>query len=60
MPGLVPGIHAVLCSAANKAWMAVTSPAMTLRGPCLLLVIVPVRAVAVMVMDVAVAMMVRR
>ncbi len=60
MPGLVPGIHAFLFSAANKAWMAGTSPARTLRGPCLFLVTVPVRAVAVMVVDVAVAMMMRR
>jgi hypothetical protein len=28
MPGLVPGIHA-LRTAATKAWMAGTSPAMT-------------------------------
>jgi len=28
MPGLVPGIH-VFFSAARKAWMAGTSPAMT-------------------------------
>jgi hypothetical protein len=31
MPGLVPGIHAFL-SPAKKAWMAGTSPAMTLMG----------------------------
>jgi hypothetical protein len=30
MPGLVPGIHAVVCFIA--AWMAGTSPAMTLNG----------------------------
>ena len=30
MPGLVPGIH-VLVSTSRKAWMAGTSPAMTLR-----------------------------
>jgi hypothetical protein len=30
MPGLVPGIH-VLNGAARKAWMAGTSPAMTLE-----------------------------
>jgi hypothetical protein len=29
MPGLVPGIHVL--GAAGKAWMAGTSPAMTLR-----------------------------
>jgi hypothetical protein len=29
MPGLVPGIHVFL--AVTKAWMAGTSPAMTLR-----------------------------
>ena len=29
MPGLVPGIHVLL--AADKAWMAGTSPAMTKR-----------------------------
>ncbi|MFK4510521.1 hypothetical protein ABIF81_005699 [Bradyrhizobium daqingense] len=29
MPGLVPGIH-VLC-AGSKAWMAGTSPAMTVK-----------------------------
>jgi hypothetical protein len=28
MPGLVPGIHALL-GAPNEAWMAGTSPAMT-------------------------------
>jgi hypothetical protein len=30
MPGLVPGIHALLVAA--KAWMAGTSPAMTADG----------------------------
>src|SRR6266568_601713 len=30
MPGLVPGIHAFLCSA-TKTWMAGSSPAMTTR-----------------------------
>jgi hypothetical protein len=30
MPGLVPGIHAFLIADAAKAWMAGTSPAMTL------------------------------
>jgi hypothetical protein len=29
MPGLVPGIHVLL--AARKAWMAGTSPAMTME-----------------------------
>jgi hypothetical protein len=29
MPGLVPGIHVL---AANKTWMAGTSPAMTSEG----------------------------
>jgi hypothetical protein len=31
MPGLVPGIHAFSNLAAIKAWMAGTSPAMTLE-----------------------------
>jgi hypothetical protein len=30
MPGLDPGIHVLL--AAGKAWMAASSPAMTMRG----------------------------
>ncbi|RJF70960.1 hypothetical protein D4Q52_15140 [Rhodopseudomonas palustris] len=29
MPGLVPGIHALLSAIQQKAWMAGTSPAMT-------------------------------
>jgi hypothetical protein len=29
MPGLVPGIHVLLRSGKEKAWMAGTSPAMT-------------------------------
>jgi uncharacterized protein (DUF2237 family) len=32
MPGLVPGIHALAAINAEKAWMAGTSPAMTLRA----------------------------
>jgi hypothetical protein len=30
MPGLVPGIHVSRCSR-DKAWMAGTSPAMTIK-----------------------------
>jgi hypothetical protein len=30
MPGLVPGIH--VFASASKAWMAGTSPAMTIEG----------------------------
>jgi hypothetical protein len=29
MPGLVPGIHVLLCLNKDKTWMAGTSPAMT-------------------------------
>src|SRR5436190_15781660 len=34
MPGLVPGIHVLICNSfgENKTWMAGTSPAMTPRG----------------------------
>jgi hypothetical protein len=31
MPGLVPGIHVLLLGHVVKAWMAGTSPAMTLE-----------------------------
>ena len=31
MPGLVPGIHVLLCFENAKTWMAGTSPAMTER-----------------------------
>jgi hypothetical protein len=33
MPGLVPGIHAFRDFRWSKAWMAGTSPAMTIRRP---------------------------
>jgi hypothetical protein len=32
MPGFMPGIH-VLSASKKKAWMAGTSPAMTIRWP---------------------------
>ena len=33
MPGLVPGIHALLMDYEGKTWMAGSSPAMTEKDP---------------------------
>jgi hypothetical protein len=35
MPGLVPGIHALRDDAESEAWMAGTSPAMTMLIVCI-------------------------